>query len=94
MKQPQFISIGDIIVAPHNPRWGQGIVLDAQLVGEMQLQDGPTYQLSPKSVGQRLSIKFSDGRTRTLLSSSTKIQKASDAVASNLNESLKAKSHG
>ena len=75
--EPQHFDVGALVIDPTHPKWGTGTVLDAQLVGELRLQGGPVYQLKPRSPGQRLRVRFADGRTRTIVTAKTPLKAAS-----------------
>jgi len=67
-------------VNPGRPKWGEGVVTVAHHVGGLPLMDGTVWMFDPKRTGQRLSVKFADGRTRTLLSATTVLHKVSGNV--------------
>jgi len=74
--EPEHFDVGALVVDPTHPKWGTGTVLDAQLIGELRLQNA-VYQLSPRSPGQRLRVRFADGRTRTIITAKTPLKPAS-----------------
>jgi hypothetical protein len=73
---PPHFEVGAHVIAPEHSDWGVGEVLDAQLVGELRFKDGPVYQLHPRSPGQRLQVRFADGRTRTVITADTPLKPA------------------
>lgn len=73
---PEHFEIGARVVDPQHPRWGADEVLDAQLVGELRFLDGPTFQPAPRSPGQRLRVRFADGRSRTIITAATPLKPA------------------
>ncbi len=64
---PQTLKVGDIVECPSEPKWGEGTVLDTLFLGDMPLPDGTTITYQRNTKGQRVSVRFADGRTRTLL---------------------------
>lgn len=74
--KPEEFVIGDRVVAPSHPDWGVGVITDALRMGDMELWDGRVLTYQEKTVGQRLSVRFDDGRTRTIISSSTTLKRA------------------
>ena len=74
-KPPHFTK-GDQVTNPARPRWGSGVVLDFFPVGGLPMGDGTVLIYLPKCVGQVLSVKFEDGRTRTIVTSSTPLHKS------------------
>jgi hypothetical protein len=76
--EPQHFQVGQFVVDTTHPKWGTGEVLDAQLIGELRLLDIAVYQLKPRSPGQRLRVRFADGRTRTIITAKTPLKPASE----------------
>jgi hypothetical protein len=75
---PRVFEIGARVIAVEHSEWGVGEVLDAQLIGELRFKNGPTFQLHPRSPGQRLRVRFADGRTRTVITADTPLNPAAD----------------
>lgn len=73
--KPEEFSVGDRVVAPSHIDWGVGAVVTAERLSELTLID-QAYTYQPKTVGQRLGVRFADGRTRTIISSSTPLKRA------------------
>ena len=73
---PSHFEVGAHVIAPEHSSWGIGEVLDAQLVGELRFQDKFVLKLHPRSPGQRLRVRFGDGRTRTVITASTPLKPA------------------
>ena len=73
---PPLVELGARVIATEHSDWGVGEVLDAQLVRELRLTDGPVFQLHPRSPGQRLQVRFADGRTRTVITAITPLKPA------------------
>jgi hypothetical protein len=73
----EFVKPGDRVMCLHKTTWGEGIVVEAQLLGTLQFKHGNTthtFTHQENSHGQRVSVKFTDGRTRTLLTPVTPLK--------------------
>jgi len=75
--KPEEFAVGDRVFAPAHPGWGIGAVVAAERLGDLTFADGTVYTYHPKSVGQCLGVRFADGRTRTIITSSTPLKHAS-----------------
>ncbi len=67
---PARFERGDHVIAKFKPKWGAGEVLDTLDLGTIDFGSGDeaeNIRYQTKTEGQRLSIRFADGRTRTLL---------------------------
>ncbi len=73
--KPELLSVGDTVVNPAKPEWGVGEVLDELALGDMHLPLGGKITYQRNSLGQRVSVRFSDGRTRTLLTPQTPLKR-------------------
>jgi hypothetical protein len=73
---PPHFKVGAQVIAPEHSDWGIGEVLNAQHVGELRFQDKFVVQLHPRSPGQRLRVRFADGRTRTVITADTPLKLA------------------
>jgi hypothetical protein len=73
---PPHFEVGAQVISVEHRDWGVGEVLDAQLIGELRFKDGPNFQLHPRSPGQRLRVRFADGRTRTVITADTPLKLA------------------
>jgi hypothetical protein len=72
--KPEEFAVGDQVLNPGHPKWGIGTVLSAERMSDLTFADQVfTYQ--PKTVGQRSGVRFADGRTRTIISSSTPLRR-------------------
>jgi hypothetical protein len=74
--KPEEFALGDRVVDPSHPDWGVGVITGALRMGDMELWDGRVLTYQEKTVGQRLAVRFADGRTRTIISSSTTLKRA------------------
>jgi hypothetical protein len=74
---------GDRVVCPHKPAWGDGVVLKSAAMGTFQLKTKKeilTLVSHKNSHGQYASVRFSDGRTRTVITSATPLKVVSPVV--------------
>jgi hypothetical protein len=74
--KPDEFEVGDRVVNPSHADWGVGIVVRAELSSDLTFADGTVWRYHPKSVGQHLAVRFADGRTRTIITSSTPLKRA------------------
>lgn len=68
--QPVRLARGGRVRAKFKPAWGIGEVLDVLDLGTFDIGSGPeavNIRYRSKSTGQRVRVRFEDGRTRTLL---------------------------
>ncbi len=73
--RPKNFIAGDQVQNPDKLKWGTGTVIDALFLGDLRFKDGPTITFDKNTMGQRLSVKWTDGRTRTLLTPITILKK-------------------
>jgi hypothetical protein len=73
--EPEEFAVGDRVINPSHPDWGVGAVADALRMGE-ELADGVVLMTQQKKAGQCLAVRFDDGRTRIIISSSTRLKRA------------------
>ena len=73
--KPENFAVGDKVIAPSHPDWGVGAVITAERLSDFTLID-QVYTYHPKTLGQRLGVRFADGRTRTIITSSTPLKRA------------------
>ena len=73
---PLEFGIGARVVEPQHPAWGVGTVLDAMPLSEFPITPTENILLHPRTTGQRLSIRFSDGRSRIILTPVTPLKPA------------------
>jgi hypothetical protein len=74
--KPEEFAVGDRVLDPSHPDWGVGAVVTAERLSDLTFAEGTVYTYQPKTVGQRLGVRFADGRTRTIISSSTPLNRA------------------
>ena len=74
--KPEEFAVGDRVINPAHLDWGIGVVVRAERMSDITFADGTAFTYQPKSVGQRLRLRFSNGRTRTIISSSTPLKQA------------------
>ena len=74
--KPEEFAVGDHVTDPSHVEWGVGTVTRAVKMGDMELSDGRVITYQRKALGQSLSIRFADGRTRTIITSSTPLKRA------------------
>lgn len=72
--KPEEFAVGDRVAAPSHPDWGVGVVVTAERISDLRFSDGTVVTYRPKTVGQRLGVRFADARTRTIISSSTPLR--------------------
>ena len=68
--EPVRLKRGDRVTAKFKPKWGVGEVLDALDLGTVDFGSGAeaiNIRFQSKTAGQRVSVRFQDGRTRTIL---------------------------
>ena len=73
--KPEEFVVGDKVSDSSHSDWGVGVVIEASQLSDLPLPLGGTLTYHPKSIGQRLSVCFADGRTRTLTSLNTSLKK-------------------
>jgi hypothetical protein len=73
--KPEEFRVGDRVTDPARPAWGVGVVTKAMRLSDLPLPLGGFVTPRPKTVGQRLAIRFEDGRTRTVISSANPLKK-------------------
>jgi len=61
--KPEEFAVGDRVANPHKADWGVGVVVRI-------------WPYDPKSIGQHLNVRFADGRSRTIITSSTPLKRA------------------
>ena len=75
--KPEEFAVGDRVINPSHPDWGVGVVADALRMGDTELGDGQVVLMSQDGkAGQCLAVRFDDGRTRIIISSSTRLKRA------------------
>ena len=72
--EPERLKVGDRVVYPQKKNWGEGVVLNEIGLGEIPLSDEERITYHPKTKGQRVSVKFEDGRTRTIITPKTSLK--------------------
>lgn len=77
--KPEEFAVGDRVTDPSHCDWGIGVVVTAERLGELTFSTGTVWAYHPKTIGQRLGIRFTDGRTRTIITSSTPLRRAPQA---------------
>ena len=70
----ETFEVGDRVINAERPKWGTGEVIRANPIGELPTPEG-TLVFHRNSTGQHLAIRFEDGRTRTLASTSHQFKK-------------------
>ena len=73
----EVVKEGDRVVCPLKPAWGDGVVIEATALGTFQLKTKKellTVVHQRNSHGQRASVRFSDGRTRTVVTPATPLR--------------------
>jgi hypothetical protein len=78
---PELFEVGAKVTNPQRPGWGAGEVLEAQGIEELRFGEDLTFRLHRRSPGQRLQVRFDDGRTRTVITASTRLKAASNDPA-------------
>ena len=73
--KPEEFAVGDQVLDPSHPDWGIGAVVTAERLSDLTFLD-QVYTYHPKTIGQRLGVRFADGRTRTIISSGTPLKRA------------------
>jgi len=75
--KPEEFVVEDRVINPVHPDWGVGVVADALRMGDMELGDGRVLLMDQqKNAGQCFAVRFDDGRTRIIISSSTRMKRA------------------
>ena len=78
----ESVKVGDKVACPYKPAWGEGIVIDAQPLGTIRFKDSKdemiTFTHQQNSHGQSVSVKFTDGRTRTIVTPNTPLKVISE----------------
>jgi hypothetical protein len=69
--QPPRLTVGDTVQNPAKPKWGAGKVLRVAELGELPLPLGGSIRYQQNATGQSASVRFEDGRTRTILTPET-----------------------
>jgi len=69
--QPLRLAVGDRVQNPDKPKWGIGEVLDVEELGELPLPLGGVIRYQQNATGQCASVRFEDGRTRSILTPKT-----------------------
>jgi hypothetical protein len=73
--KPEEFAVGDRVSDPSHPDWGIGLVVTAERMSDITFADRTILTYQPKTVGQRLGVRFADGRTRTIISSDTPLKR-------------------
>jgi hypothetical protein len=69
-------AVGARVIEPQHPAWGVGTVLDAIRLSEFPISPTENILIHPRTTGQRLSIRFADGRSRIILTPVTPLKPA------------------